>query len=102
MRNQDNLIAKIKVLEAGLRELRIELEEDRTSPREITQGDIKVGDRVRIKNPSIGQPEQGIVHKVNRLTKRITIKARRDDIGRFPQTLLIVRHPKNIELVEQA
>ena len=97
MNNQDDLIAKIRALEEDLRELRIELEESRTRSERVAQGQIKVGDRVRIRNPRKGQPETGVIHKVNQDTERVTIKVNKgNSIAGIPKTALIVRHVKNV------
>ena len=103
MNNQEDLIAKIRVLEESLRDLRIELEESRSVARQVAQEQIKVGNRVRIRNPKKGQPKTGVVHKINRETERVTIKvAKGNSIAGIAETALIVRHLKNVLLIRTA
>ena len=68
-RRNKSLINKIKHIEYLLWELKLELDQEDQSTKEL-----KVGDRVHIKNPSRGQPKQGTIAKIH-LTKRCTVLA---------------------------
>ena len=86
-RKNKDLINKIENLEQLLRELKLELTEDTQST-----GVPKVGDKVKIKNPSRGQPRQGVILKIHP-TKRATVLGT-DGRGK---EIKIIRLLKNLE-----
>ena len=72
--NNDRIIKKIKELEDQLKELRLELTKENKTPDD----NLKIGDRVRIVNPTRGQPANGELVKINRLTNRGTVLAKEE------------------------
>ena len=85
-----DLINKIESLEQLLRELKIDLAEA-TGP----SVELQVGDRVRIRNPSRGQPHQGVITKVHP-TKRATVQG----TDAKNKETKVIRLLKNLEKIQ--
>ena len=88
MPNNKDIEKHIENLERELRKLRLSVKE-KTQEEESPK--VKVGDRVRITNPSKGQPSEGEVIKVNLQTNRISVQT----TNRKP----ISRNIKNIQVL---
>lgn len=86
-RTRRNTINKIEQIENLLRELKLELDKgDQPTDK------LKVGDKVRIKNPSRGQPKRGTIAKIHP-TKRCTVVA----VDAKNKEIKIIRLLKNLE-----
>jgi hypothetical protein len=69
MDRNTSIIKKIEDLEKQLNDLKLELRKETDPPKATKDTAIKVGDEVRILNPLSGQDREGVVTKINSLTK---------------------------------
>lgn len=87
MDRNTSIIQKIEELEKQLKDLKLELRKE-TDPSKATKDTaIKVGDEVSILNPRSGQDREGVVTKVNSLTKYVSVRTTKG---------IVVRTRKNV------
>ena len=66
-----HIIQKIEDLKKQLQDLKLELKKETEPPKSTKDRTIKIGDKVRILNPCAVQDRQGVVTKINSLTKYV-------------------------------
>ena len=73
------VLEKIEELEAQLKDLKLELRTnvDKKSDR------LKVGQRVLILNPRMGQDDSRVICRVNYATNRATVKTKKGKVSRI-------------------
>ena len=82
------LIKRIEEIEEQLRGLKLELEIEVEPAKKPTKDRaIKVGDEVKILNPRSGQDKEGVVTRINSLTKYVSIQTTKG---------IVVRTRKNV------
>ena len=84
MDRNTRIIQKIEALEKQLKDLKIELKKE-TDPPKATytkDTDIKAGDEVSILNPRPGQDKEGVVTKINSLTKYVSVRTTKGTLVR--------------------
>ena len=94
MRDEE-IIERIKDLEEQLSQLRIELENGKSSKRQSTKNTplpLKIGEEVFILNPKKGQGKEGIITKVNSLTGYGTVET----VNEQNRPVKVVRKIKNL------
>ena len=63
-----NVIKKIEEIEKQLCNLKLELKKEHRKT-----GPLEAGEEVMILNPNPGQAQEGTLHKVNNITRRMTV-----------------------------
>ena len=98
-RDKTSLISQIEQIERQLRDLKLELTalDENQAGLQTEKDRLRVGGRVTILNPRLGQPSRGTLVKVNRTTNRGTVLTR-TQTGR---EVKIVRHTKNLAPVQE-
>ena len=94
MRDKE-IIERIKDLEEQLSQLRIELENGKSSKRQSTKNTplpLKICEEVFILNPKKGQGKEGIITKVNSLTGYGTVET----VNEQNRPVKVVRKIKNL------
>lgn len=89
------LLQQINELELQIEALIIELDET----EEEEEVALKIGDRVRIKNPNEGQPTHGNIHKLHPRSQRATVLTRIQDRNKKEIKVKTVRMYKNLEKI---
>lgn len=90
MRNRDSLLERIQRIQRELEELRLEILEGSFGEEE----DLQVGDRVRIRNPKVGQVRKGLIVAINPDSNFVTVRGEGIFRGRE-----IRRLKKNVERI---